>query len=79
MSLVTRYLVIQDGLSEFVGRAISWLTLAMIAVLMLEIVAHYFLNSPTIWAMNRAPCCMVLFVCWPAPIRCAIAAMYVPK
>lgn len=50
MSLVTRYLVIQDGLSEFVGRAISWLTLAMIAVLMLEIVARYFLNSPTIWA-----------------------------
>ena len=50
MNLVTRYLVIQDGLSEFVGRAISWLTLAMIAVLMLEIVARYFLNSPTIWA-----------------------------
>lgn len=50
MGLVTRYLVIQDGLSEFVGRAISWLTLAMIAVLMLEIVARYFLNSPTIWA-----------------------------
>lgn len=50
MGLVTRYLVIQDGLSEYVGRAISWLTLAMIAVLMLEIVARYFLNSPTIWA-----------------------------
>lgn len=50
MGWVTRYLVIQDGLSEFVGRAISWLTLAMIAVLMLEIVARYFLNSPTIWA-----------------------------
>ncbi|KPN63607.1 TRAP transporter small permease subunit [Aliiroseovarius crassostreae] len=50
MGWVTRYLVIQDGLSEFVGRAISWLTLAMIAVLMLEIIARYFLNSPTIWA-----------------------------
>lgn len=50
MRLVTRYLVIQDGLSEFVGRAISWLTLAMIAVLMLEIIARYFLNAPTIWA-----------------------------
>ena len=47
---LTRYLVIQDGLSEFVGRAISWLTLAMIAVLMLEVVARYFLNAPTIWA-----------------------------
>ncbi|PIE14332.1 MAG: C4-dicarboxylate ABC transporter substrate-binding protein [Rhodobacterales bacterium] len=49
-SLVTRYLTLQDGLSDFVGRAISWLTLAMIAVLALEIVARYFLNSPTIWA-----------------------------
>lgn len=50
MTALTRYLVIQDGLSEFVGRAISWLTLVMIAVLMFEIVARYFLNSPTIWA-----------------------------
>ncbi|MCI5096877.1 MAG: TRAP transporter small permease subunit [Rhodobacteraceae bacterium] len=50
MKGVTRYLVAQDGLSEFVGRAISWLTLAMIGVLMLEIVARYFLNAPTIWA-----------------------------
>ncbi|MCV2881579.1 TRAP transporter small permease subunit [Actibacterium sp. XHP0104] len=50
MNLVTRYLVIQDGLSEYVGRAISWLTLGMISVLVLEIVARYFLNSPTIWA-----------------------------
>jgi TRAP-type mannitol/chloroaromatic compound transport system permease small subunit len=50
MKGVTRYLVAQDGLSEFVGRVISWLTLAMIGVLMLEIVARYFLNAPTIWA-----------------------------
>lgn len=50
MGILTRYLVLQDGLSEFVGRAISWLTLAMIAVLMFEIIARYFLNSPTIWA-----------------------------
>lgn len=50
MSLVTRYLVLQDGLSDVVGRAISWLTLAMIGVLVLEIVARYFLNAPTIWA-----------------------------
>lgn len=50
MSWVTRYLVIQDGLSEYVGRTISWMTLGMISVLILEIVARYFLNSPTIWA-----------------------------
>lgn len=50
MSVVTRYLVMQDGLSEFVGRAISWLTLAMIGVLVYEIIARYFLNAPTVWA-----------------------------
>lgn len=50
MSWVTRYLVAQDGLSEYVGRAISWLTLGMIGVLMIEIVSRYFLNSPTLWA-----------------------------
>ena len=50
MRLVTRYLVLQDGLSDVVGRAISWLSLGMIGVLMLEIVARYFLNAPTIWA-----------------------------
>ena len=50
MGLVTRYLVAQDGLSEFVGRAIAWLTLGMIGVLMIEIVSRYFLNAPTLWA-----------------------------
>lgn len=50
MAWVTRYLVAQDGLSEYVGRAISWLTLGMIGVLMIEIVFRYFLNSPTLWA-----------------------------
>src|SRR5699024_2592815 len=50
MRAITRYLVAQDGLSDLVGRAISWATLPMIGVLMIEIVARYFLNAPTIWA-----------------------------
>ncbi|HEY9037855.1 MAG TPA: TRAP transporter small permease subunit [Roseovarius sp.] len=50
MVWVTRYLVAQDGLSEYVGRAISWLTLGMIGVLMIEIIFRYFLDSPTLWA-----------------------------
>ncbi|PVA10947.1 C4-dicarboxylate ABC transporter substrate-binding protein [Pelagivirga sediminicola] len=50
MAWVTRYLVAQDGLSEYVGRAISWLTVAMIGVLMIEIVSRYFLDAPTLWA-----------------------------
>lgn len=50
MNRITRYLVAQDGLSDMVGRVVSWLTLALIGVLLFEIVARYFLNSPTIWA-----------------------------
>lgn len=50
MAAVTQYLKFQDGLSDMVGQVISWLSLGMIAVLMIEIVARYFLNSPTIWA-----------------------------
>ena len=49
MSKVTRYLRVQDGLSDWVGRAVSWLTLGIIGVLLYEVVARYLLNSPTIW------------------------------
>nr|WP_242509448.1 TRAP transporter small permease subunit [Rhodovulum imhoffii] len=37
-------------MSEFVGRAISGLSLVLIVILLIEIVARYFLDSPTIWA-----------------------------
>nr|WP_309502581.1 TRAP transporter small permease subunit [uncultured Roseovarius sp.] len=50
MTSIRGYLTAQDGLSDFVGRAISWLTLLMIGSLIWEIAARYFLNSPTIWA-----------------------------
>ena len=50
MSVLARYLVAQDGLSDFVGRAVSWLTLIMIGALVWEIAARYFLSAPTIWA-----------------------------
>lgn len=47
---MSRYLRLQDGLSDFVGRAISWLVLLMVAILIYEVVMRYFLRSPTIWA-----------------------------
>nr|WP_232341133.1 TRAP transporter small permease subunit [Halomonas pacifica] len=40
---------VQDGLSDWVGRATSWLTLGIIGVLLYEVVARYILNAPTIW------------------------------
>ncbi len=49
MSKITHYLRVQDGLSDWVGRVISWLTLGIIGVLLYEVVARYIANSPTIW------------------------------
>lgn len=50
MTAIRRYLLIQDGLSELVGRVISGLVLVMVGVLVYEVVMRYFLGSPTIWA-----------------------------
>jgi len=50
MQRATRYLAAIDRLSEEVGKAISWLCLAMIGVLVFEVSARYLFNSPTEWA-----------------------------
>lgn len=50
MPLITRYLASVDRISEEVGKAVSWLCLAMIVVLMYEVSARYLFNSPTSWA-----------------------------
>ncbi|XGA79660.1 TRAP transporter small permease subunit [Halomonas sp. CH40] len=54
MSKVTRYLRFQDGLSDWVGRVISWLTLGIIGVLLYEVVARYIFNAPTVWGYELA-------------------------
>ncbi len=48
--MLARCLKFQDGVSEFVGKTVSWLCLVMIAVLMYEVVGRYLFNSPTEWA-----------------------------
>ncbi|OMH26252.1 TRAP transporter small permease subunit [Motiliproteus sp. MSK22-1] len=50
MELLTRYLAAVDRISEGIGKAISWLCLAMILVLIYEVAARYLFNSPTAWA-----------------------------
>lgn len=50
MTRISRVLDTIDGISEFVGKAISWMCLAMIGVLLYEIVARYFFVKPTSWA-----------------------------
>lgn len=48
--MIEKYLRIQDGISEFVGRVIAWLALILIITLIYEVVSRYFFNAPTIWS-----------------------------
>ena len=48
--MLARLLLVQDAISDFVGKAISWLCLGIIAVLLYEITARYIFNNPTEWA-----------------------------
>ena len=50
MSGISRFLNLQDEISDFIGKAVSWMCLAMMAVLTYEIAARYLFNSPTSWA-----------------------------
>lgn len=48
--MLQRYLSFQDGVSEFVGKAVSWMCLALIGVLVFEVTSRYFFDAPTNWA-----------------------------
>ena len=50
MHKLERILVLIDDANDWVGKIVSFLTLAMIAVLMWEIALRYVFNRPTIWA-----------------------------
>lgn len=50
MTGISRLLDAIDGISEFTGKAVSWMCLAMIGVLLYEIISRYFFLSPTSWA-----------------------------
>ena len=50
MNIITKYLALQDALSDWVGKCVAWLTLAMVGILLWEIGARYFIGVPTEWA-----------------------------
>jgi TRAP-type mannitol/chloroaromatic compound transport system permease small subunit len=50
MAILSQYLNLQNKVSEWVGKGVSWMCLAMIAVLGYEVGARYLFNSPTSWA-----------------------------
>ena len=45
-----KFLKVIDRMNELIGKAISYLILVLVGVIVYEIVARYFFNSPTIWA-----------------------------
>ena len=45
-----KFLKFIDQMNELIGKAISYLILVLVGVIVYEIVARYFFNSPTIWA-----------------------------
>lgn len=47
---ITRYLAIQDEVSVRIGKLVSWISVALILVLLYEVVMRYWFNSPTAWA-----------------------------
>ena len=43
-----------DSISEFSGKAVSWLYIPMVAALVFEVVMRYCFSAPTIWSMDVA-------------------------
>ena len=39
-----------DRMNELIGKAVSFLILVLVGVIVYEIIVRYFFNSPTIWA-----------------------------
>lgn len=50
MQKLISFMHTQDMVSEWSGRAISWMVLAMVGVVGYEVVARYLFNAPTNWA-----------------------------
>ena len=51
-SLSLRFASRLDAVTRFVGRAVAWLIVPMVASLVWEVVARYVFNAPTEWAYD---------------------------
>lgn len=45
-----KVLKVVDAISDYSGRAFSWLALALVLILVFEVVARWGFNRPTVWA-----------------------------
>ena len=43
-----------DSISEWTGKAISWLAVALVMVIVYEVVMRYVFNAPTVWAYETS-------------------------
>lgn len=48
--MIEKYLMIQDSISEYVGKIIAWLPIILVGTLLYEVILRYFFNTPTIWS-----------------------------
>src|SRR6476660_1016373 len=49
---VQRFLHAIDGISTWVGKAASWLIIALMTVVCIEVFKRYILNAPTAWIFD---------------------------
>lgn len=49
---VRRLVKILDGITAWTGKAVAWLTLLLVFVVVHEVIRRYFFNDPTIWAYD---------------------------
>ena len=54
MNIIRTYIRLADALSEYVGRAVSFLIPGLVVVLMIEVASRYLLKKPTLWAYDTA-------------------------
>lgn len=87
MSGFSRYLMIQDALSDLVGRVASWISLALTGMLLFEVLMRYGISRPTAWGHELST---MLFgamgilagayaLRYQAHVRSEIVYMYFPK
>ena len=60
--MLTRIVAAIDALSRAIGRAVSLLIFAMIAIIAVEVVSRYFFNRPTAWVQDFSGWLQVAYV-----------------
>jgi len=49
MKFLNIFIMIVDGINEWIGKILSWMIVVLVLLTVIEVIARYFFNSPTIW------------------------------